>query len=240
LGADLHGLINLDKPAGLTSAKAVYRIRSITRQRKSGHAGALDPAATGVLLICLGKATKLVERLMGLSKTYQATARLDITSESFDADRPLVPVEVTAVPSPDAVLAACQCFIGEIEQIPPRISALKVGGVPAYRRAARGQELELPARRVRIDQIEILRYEWPNLDFEVQCGRGTYIRALIRDIGQRLNTAGCLTSLRRTRIGPFRVEDAWPLEKLRQSNPPDYVIPRAAVEAQLIPPEPRS
>ena len=133
----MDGLINLNKPTGITSAKALYQVRSITKVRKSGHAGTLDPAATGVLVLCLGKATKLVESMMNQPKVYRATARLDVTSESFDSDRPLVPVEVKCVPTADDVRLACERFVGEIEQVPPKISAIKVGGVPAYKLAHR-------------------------------------------------------------------------------------------------------
>ena len=120
----MDGIINLNKPVGITSAKALYRVRSLTRQRKSGHAGTLDPAASGVLVICLGKATKLVESIMDQPKVYRATARLDVTSESFDSDRPLIPVEVANVPTLETVQAACTSFEGTIEQVPPQISAI--------------------------------------------------------------------------------------------------------------------
>ena len=210
----MDGIINLNKPTGITSAKALYRVRSITGERKSGHAGTLDPAATGVLVLCLGKATKLVESIMDQPKVYRATARLDVTSESFDCDRPLRPVAVVSIPTRDAVRAKCEAFEGTIEQTPPQISAVKVGGVPAYKRRAAEGPLVLAARSVTIYWLHIHAYVWPTIEFEMCCGRGTYVRSLIRDLGERLGTGGCLTALTRTRVGPFTVENAWSIEAL--------------------------
>ena len=221
----LDGIINLDKPTGITSAKALYRVRSITGMRKSGHAGTLDPGATGVLVLCLGRATKLVESIMDQPKVYRAKARLDVTSESFDADRPLTPVEVGEIPSTDAVLEACKSFEGVIKQVPPRISAIKVGGMPSYKRTARDRPVELSARPVHIFWLHVHSYEWPTIDFEMACGRGTYVRALIRDLGRALGTGGCLTSLIRRRVGPFTDADAWTFESLQAAQSPDeYLI----------------
>lgn len=229
----MDGLIVLNKPVGITSAKAVYRVRKITGQRKSGHAGTLDPGASGVLIICLGRGTKLVERLMDLPKTYRAAARLDVTSESFDSDRPLVPVPVDRPPPLEAVESALQSFVGVVEQVPPQVSAVKVGGVPAYKRVRRGQEVTLAARPVRIDAIRLLAYAWPSLEFEVTCGRGTYVRALIRDLGTRLGTGGCLTALCRTRVGPFSLDGATTFEAFEAAPPGRLVIPLLQAEALL-------
>lgn len=221
----MDGLINFNKPVGITSAKALYRVRAITRQRKSGHAGTLDPAASGVLLLCLGKGTKLVERLMDQPKVYRTTARLDVTSESFDSDRPLIPVPVATPPERETVVEALAKFEGIIEQVPPAISAIKVGGVPSYKLAARDQAQPLKARPVKIDWIRLHAYDWPMIDFEMCCGRGTYVRSLIRDLGIALETGGCLTSLARTRVGPFEIEQGWTLDRLEKATPADYLIP---------------
>lgn len=220
-----QGLINLHKPVGITSAKALYRVRSITRQRKSGHAGTLDPGASGVLLLCLGRATKLVESIMDQPKVYRATARLDVTSASFDADATLEPIGVAGVPHATGVEDALRAFEGEIEQIPPRISAVKIGGQPAYKHARMGNLVELKPRPARIYWVHLHDYGWPELAFEMCCGRGTYVRALIRDLGERLGTGGCLTSLERTRIGPFGLDDAWTFDGLQAaSDPGQYLI----------------
>ncbi len=220
LGKSMNGIINLDKPVGITSAKAVYKVRAITAQRKSGHAGTLDPGASGVLVVCLGKATKLVELVMDQPKVYRATARLDVTSASLDADRPMEPVDVAVIPAFAAVSRVCGSFEGLIEQVPPQVSALKVGGVPAYKLAKKGSSIKLAPRRVQVYWMHVHRYEWPEIDFEVACGRGTYVRALIRDIGVKLDTGGCLTSLSRKQIGPFLSRDGWSFERLSAADGP--------------------
>ncbi len=221
----MDGIINFNKPTGITSAKALYRVRKITGVRKSGHAGTLDPGADGVLVLCLGKATKLVETLMDQPKLYRAKARLDVTSESFDSDRPLVEVPVATVPDESAVRAACRCFQGAVEQVPPAISAIKVGGRPAYKLNRAGQTLELKARTVQFYWLHVHHYQWPTIDFEVACGRGTYVRGLIRDLGAALGTGGCLTGLTRTAVGPFRVADAHSFADLENASAPEeYVV----------------
>jgi tRNA pseudouridine55 synthase len=220
----LDGLINLHKRVGISSAKAVYRVRSITGQRKSGHAGTLDPGASGVLIVCLGRGTKLVERLMDQPKVYRATARLDVTSESLDSDRPLQPVDVARIPEEREVHAACAGFHGTIQQVPPRISAVKLRGRAAYELARRNQAVELQPRPVTVYGIHVRRYAWPELDFELACGRGTYVRALIRDLGERLGTGGCLTSLVRSRVGPFMLDEAWTFEALGGAGPEEYMV----------------
>jgi tRNA pseudouridine55 synthase len=241
----VDGLINLCKPRGLSSAKALYRVRKITRQRKSGHAGTLDPAADGVLVICLGRGTKLVEALMDQPKVYRAQARLDVTSQSHDAERPLQPIEVAQPPDRQRLMQVCLSFEGEIHQVPPASSALKVGGRPAYKLERNGQPPVLSARRVRIYWLHVHSYDWPVLDFELACGRGTYVRALIRDLGAKLGTGGCLTTLTRQAVGPFRLEEAWSLDRLETAGEPDrYLIELARAKELLsttppsIPPRP--
>jgi len=230
----MDGIINLYKPTGITSAKALYRVRKITRVRKSGHAGTLDPAADGVLVLCLGKATKLVEALMDQPKVYRAAARLDVTSDSFDSDRPVIPVSVTTRPDEEQLREACRGFEGTISQLPPAVSALKVGGRPAYKLERAGKAPPLKPRPVQIYWIHVHRYEWPVMEFELACGRGTYVRALIRDLGQRLGSGGCLTSLTRQAVGPFHLHDAWSFERLEQAaDPTEYLIPREHARALL-------
>jgi len=242
----MDGIIILNKPTGITSAKALYRARKITGVRKSGHAGTLDPAAAGVLLLCLGKATKLVEQLMNQPKVYRATARLDVTSESFDSDRPLIAVPVAAIPDEEAVRAAAQRFEGAIQQVPPAISAVKVGGQPAYRRNRAGVTLELNARTVQVYWFHIHHYAWPTIDFEIACGRGTYVRALIRDLGRALGTGGCLTALTRTAVGPFHLAEAHSFADLEAATTREsYLIPLERARELLarrsvsVPPRPR-
>lgn len=240
----MDGLLNLDKPTGITSAKALYRVRSLVGQRKSGHAGTLDPAAAGVLLLLLGKGTKLTERLMDQPKTYRATARLDVTSASFDSDSPLQPVSVQTVPALADLRAALAGLEGDVLQIPPMVSALKVGGQPAYKLARRGQTVELKARPARIHWLHVHSYAWPDLDFEMACGRGVYVRAIIRDVGLALGVGGCLTSLIRTAVGPFARDDGYSLASLAEmADPARAVLPLDDVLERLamplaIPPRP--
>jgi tRNA pseudouridine55 synthase len=240
----MDGLINLYKPPGISSAKALYRVRKITRVRKSGHAGTLDPAADGVLVLCLGKATKLVEALMDQPKVYRATGRLDVTSDSFDSDRPVTPVPVATRPDDRQLREACCSFEGTISQLPPAVSALKVGGRPAYKLERAGEAPPLEPRPVQIYWIHLHRYQWPTVEFELACGRGTYVRALIRDLGQRLGTGGCLTSLTRPAVGPFHLDDAWSFERLEQAaDLTEYLISlehaRALLSVRPVPLPPR-
>ena len=222
----MDGIINFNKPIGITSAKALYKVRSITGQRKSGHAGTLDPGASGVLVLCMGKATKLVESIMDQPKVYRATARLDVTSESFDSDRPLLPVEVVSVPTLDDVKDACGTFEGVIQQVPPAISAIKVGGQPSYKLTAKGKPPKLEPRSATIYWLHVHAYNYPAIDFELACGRGTYVRSLIRDLGEALATGGCLTSLVRKQVGPFVVGEAETYISLESAGDPnDYLTP---------------
>ena len=237
----MDGIINFHKPIGITSAKALYRVRRITGQRKSGHAGSLDPAADGVLILCLGRATRLVERLMDQPKVYRATARLDVTSTSYDSDRPLEPVAVARVPDETAVRAAAATLEGVIQQAPPAVSAIKIGGRAAYDLERAGKPPELAPRPVRVYWLEVTSYAWPALEFAVACGRGTYVRALIRDLGAALGTGGCLTGLTRTRVGPFALEEAWTFEALEGTGAERYLLPldeaKRLLEAPPVVPE---
>lgn len=206
--ASISGAVNLYKPPGLSSAYYVYRLRPIFNQKKVGHAGTLDPFADGVLLACLGNATKLVESLMGLPKLYRTTLRLGVTNETFDTERPF---EVVAGATPPGEAAVREClarFVGEIEQVPPVFSAMRVGGTPSYKRARKGKAVELAARPVRIDRVELIAYEYPRLVFDVLCGRGTYIRSIARDIGAALKCGACCEFLTRLAVGPFRMEES--------------------------------
>lgn len=233
LETGFDGLLNLNKPVGITSASALYRVRRLTGLRRSGHAGTLDPGAGGVLLICFGKATRRVEALMALPKVYEAAGRLDVTSLSLDSDSPHIPVPVQRPPSRDEITAAAERLVGEIDQVPPQISALKVAGQPAYRRARAGRPVPLAARRVRVYSLAIVRYEWPEVEFRVHCGRGTYVRALIRDLGQTVGTGGCLTALSRTAVGPFRIEEAASFGDLQAGAFDDRRVPLAELDRIL-------
>lgn len=185
-------------------------------------------------MVCLGRATKLVEALMDQPKLYRTSARLDVTSESFDTGRPLVAVPVAQPPDREHVVATLRSFEGTIAQVPPAISAVKVRGKPAYKLTRSGRPPELEPRPVHVHWIHVWDYAWPDLDFEVACGRGTYVRALIRDVAARLGTGGCLTSLTRRAVGRFRIEHSWSLERLAAArHPADYLLPLERARALL-------
>jgi len=223
------GIINLDKPAGLTSARAVGIVkRLLPRGTKIGHAGTLDPFATGVLLLLVGKATKACERLMDEAKQYEAVVRLGATTATDDLDSPEIPWPRdggVVPPAPESVAAALPAFVGEIHQRPPAFSALKVGGRRAYDLARQGQDVVLASRPVRVYGIELLAYRWPDVRLRIDCGRGTYIRSIARDLGEALDCGGYLTGLRRTRSGGFAVDQSVSLEQLRSDGVEPHLNP---------------
>jgi tRNA pseudouridine55 synthase len=206
----LQGVLNVDKPPGVSSARVVNAVkRLLPRGTKIGHAGTLDPFATGVLLLLVGKSTKLCERLMDEPKEYEATVKFGATTPTDDPESAEIPWPGGVAPvTIEAVRAALAPLTGEIVQRPPAFSALKVAGQRAYDLARDGKTVELEPRRVRVYGIELLDYAWPLARVRIDCGRGTYVRAIARDLGEALNVGGHLTQLRRTRVGPFRAEDA--------------------------------
>jgi len=217
------GLLLVDKPVGLSSMDVVRRLRrGIDLPRKGpgklriGHAGTLDPLATGLLLICLGKATKLVEQLMGQGKVYQAVIDLSAFTTTDDMEGERDPIAVEQPPDLAAIEQALSRFCGVIDQKPPPYSAVHVNGQRAYKLARSGQIVDMPVKQVRIDSIDVLAYSWPQLTVRIACGRGTYIRSIARDLGVMLGTGGHLASLRRTAIGRFTVEQAKPLAVFEQ------------------------
>ena len=222
----MEGIVNLDKPPGITSARAVDAVkRLLPRGTKVGHAGTLDPFATGVLLLLVGRATKACERLMDAPKQYEATVKLGASTATDDVESPEVPAAHVDPPAVTAVTAATQRFVGDILQRPPAYSAMKVGGRRSYDLARRGEVVEHEARPVRVYGIEVLEYAWPLLRLRVDCGRGTYVRAIARDLGSALGTAGYLTQLRRTRIGPFTAEEAVRVEQLQADGAASHLRP---------------
>ncbi|HWL93234.1 MAG TPA: tRNA pseudouridine(55) synthase TruB [Phycisphaerae bacterium] len=210
--AALAGIVNLYKPAGRSSAQYVYRLRRVFGVRKIGHAGTLDPFADGVLIACIGGATKLVERLMNLPKTYRTTLRLGVTNETFDSEKPFIEVAGAIAPTEQQIRTVLGGLCGEIQQVPPAFSAIRVGGVQSYERARRGAAVDLQARAVRVHRIDLVSYEWPRLTLEIACGRGTYIRAIARDVGAALACGAVCETLTRTAVGPFTIEKSARLE----------------------------
>jgi tRNA pseudouridine55 synthase len=204
----ISGILNVNKGPGETSFQVVGYVRRRSGVRRVGHAGTLDPAATGVLLVCLGQAARVSEYLMALGKTYRATVRLGVSTTTYDSEGEVTRSEDASGVTESAVRDALKPFEGEIMQTPPAYSAVKVGGERAYRMARRGESVALKARRAVIYRIEVLRYEAPELEIEVECGKGTYIRSLAHDLGEALGCGAHLSALRRTRVGPFDIDDA--------------------------------
>jgi tRNA pseudouridine55 synthase len=230
----MNGLIVLDKPAGITSARAVSRVkRLLPRGTKIGHAGTLDPFATGVLLLLVGRATKLCESLMDQPKQYDATIRFGATTATDDPESPPIcwphTVASDSPPSEEYIITVLAHFQGEIKQAPPAFSALKVSGRRAYDLARQGVEVKLIPRTVVIYGIQLMEYVWPDLRLRIDCGRGTYIRAIARDLGVALNVGAYLTQLRRTRIGQFRIEAARTLEQLTAQTLESDLIPVGSI-----------
>jgi tRNA pseudouridine55 synthase len=207
------GFLILDKPGGMTSREAVDRALGwFPRGTRGGHAGTLDPAATGVLVLCLGTATRLAEYVQRMKKSYLAVLRLGARSDTDDKEGAITVDTNAAPPSHDSVSDCLQGFIGEIEQVPPAFSAAKVSGQRAYALARGGHDVALNPRSVQVYQMRLLDYQFPRLEIEVVCGKGTYIRSLARDLGQNLGCGALLDSLRRSRIGVFDIEQAVPLD----------------------------
>lgn len=225
----MNGLLVIDKPGGMSSRDAVNRVqRWFPRKTKIGHTGTLDPLATGVLVVCVGAATRLADFVQAMGKTYTSRLRLGATSTTDDADGE-VSVNAAAVPPPrEQIDAAIHPFLGHVAQVPPAFSALKLEGRRAHELARAGMDVPLAARTVRIDAIRVVAYEWPWLDVEVECGKGTYIRSIARDLGAALGCGGLVQTLRRTRVGPFTVEQGIGLDAA-----PPGLLPMAAAVAGL-------
>ena len=230
------GLVIVDKPGGMTSHDVVAKVRRLAGTRKVGHAGTLDPMATGVLVVGVEKATRLLGYLMLTEKEYAATIRLGQSTSTDDAEGELTGGGSAASVSEEAVAKAVKTLTGEILQVPPKVSAIKVGGQRAYKLTRAGAAPELQARPVTVYEFTVTGIRHDNdlldLDATVRCSSGTYIRALARDLGEVLGTGGHLTALRRTRVGGYRVEDARTLDQLAERF---EVLPLAQAAAAAFP-----
>ena len=200
------------KPKGWTSFDVVARMRSILHFEKIGHAGSLDPLATGLMIVCTGKMTKEIERFVGLEKEYAATIRLGGRTPSYDSETEIIAYRTVDDVTEGRVLSVLAEFVGHQVQIPPMWSAVKVGGKPLYKYARKGRVVERKPREVLISSITPLDINIPDVTFNIVCSKGTYIRTLADDIGQRLECGAYLIALERRRIGEFRIEDAFSLE----------------------------
>ncbi|MEN9543560.1 MAG: hypothetical protein RLZZ598_393 [Pseudomonadota bacterium] len=227
----LHGVLLLDKPVGLSSNDALQKAKWLLRAEKAGHTGTLDPLASGLLPICFGAATKFSQFSLDADKAYRATLRLGCTTTTADAEgEPLLERSIEGIDRA-AIEAACVAFSGEIEQVPPMHSALKVDGKPLYKYARAGIEVERAPRRIRIHSITIVEWEAERLVLDVRCSKGTYIRTLAQDLGERLGCGAHLSALRRTASGALNLERAITLEALAALDE------GRACEQHLLPPD---
>jgi tRNA pseudouridine55 synthase len=233
-GIDIHGIVLLDKPVGLSSNQALQRVRGIFQARKAGHTGSLDPFATGMLPVCLGEASKTAAFMLEAGKRYRATARLGVATTTGDVEGEVIQTCPLPVIDADQLARSLKRFEGEIEQIPPMYSALKHAGKPLYEYARAGIFIERPARRVTIHDLQMLGWQPPDLTFEVHCSKGTYIRTLAEDIATALGCCAHLVALRRIHVEPFEQFPMQTLEQLREAREngglPEFLL---AVDAGL-------
>lgn len=214
----MDGIIIVDKPTGMTSHDVVSRVRRRLNMRRVGHAGTLDPLATGVLIMLIGRSTKLFDRFVSFDKGYAATLRLGTQTTSADITGEIIDQKPFDHISRAEVEDVLRQFVGESEQMPPMVSAVKYKGERLYRLARKGIVVDRPARKIRIDVLNLVDYELPEVKFHMECSKGTYVRTLAEDVGAKLGCGACITQIERTRVGDFRLEDAVKLEDLNASH----------------------
>lgn len=231
---DFFGILNIDKPAGITSRKVVDRVARIVKPAKAGHAGTLDPLATGVLVVCVGQATRLIPFIQERSKEYRAQFLLGRRSNTDDVTGDLVEVSDAQPVTREMVETLLGCFVGEIEQIPPQFSAVHVDGQRAYKLARRGQKVNVKSKRVKVDRIDLIDFEYPRLELEIECGSGTYVRSVARDLGERLGSGAVLSELERVRVGPYRLAEAADFDQLgTRYSLAKFLLPATSAVEQL-------
>ena len=235
------GLIVVDKPAGMTSHDVVARVRRLAKTRRVGHGGTLDPMATGVLIIGVNRATRLLTYVIGSAKSYTATIRLGESTVTDDAEGDVTARASTAAVTNDAVRAGLTAQTGEIDQVPSAVSAIKINGERAYKRVRDGESVEIPARRVTVSRLDVLDIRRPSgadvidADIDVTCSSGTYIRAIARDLGTALGVGGHLTALRRTAVGGLTLAESVTLEQLEERAPDVVGLPMADAARRAFP-----
>jgi len=227
------GVLNLNKPPGVTSRRVVDRVQRLARPAKAGHAGTLDPLASGVLVVCVGAATRLIEYVQRMPKRYTATFLLGRESPTDDTEGEVAELPDLPVPDEQQLRAAAEGFVGRIEQRPPAYSAIKVRGRRAYDLARRGQHVELKARPVTVYRIDVVNYTYPRLSLDILCGSGTYIRSLGRDLAESLGTKAVMSALERTAIGEFRIDEAVDPGQLTPENWLEHLLPPLAAVGGL-------
>lgn len=234
VSAKFFGVLNLLKPEGITSRDLVNRVQRLVKPAKVGHAGTLDPMATGVLLVCVGPATKLISLLQSGTKTYRTEFTLGMSSDTDDATGKINLPETPAEPRQLAeIMPYLEAMTGNVLQVPPDFSAVHVNGQRAYTLARRGESLELNAKTVRIDEIKILDYAWPKLELEITCGSGTYIRSIARDLGLQLGCGALMSRLERTRVGNFSITESLPDDQITVSTIQQRIRPAVEIVAGM-------
>jgi tRNA pseudouridine55 synthase len=218
---ELEGVLLIDKPTGLTSHDVVDRVRRKLKMKRIGHAGTLDPMATGLLIILVGKATKLSQYLMSLDKAYRGTITLGETTNTYDAEGEVMMTKPVPKISQTEVQEVLNSFVGDQYQTPPMFSAVKINGQPLYKMARKGKEVEREPRFIRISRFDITRFELPEVDFSLDCSKGTYVRSLANDIGEKIGCGGYLSALRRSASDRFSIEEAVTLEDFENASSED-------------------
>ena len=223
----LSGILNVNKPGALTSRRVVDIVQRLVWPERVGHAGTLDPLATGVLVVCVGSATKLIEYVQRMPKSYQGTFLLGRKSDTEDVEGQVVELRDPPEPSLEEIVRAAKSFVGKIMQRPPAFSAIKVNGRRAYKLARKGEDVELTPRPVNVYKIEVRAYRYPELELEIECGGGTYIRTLGRDLAESLGTSAVMSALVRTGIGHYRLAEALDPHQLTKENIAAHLLPLA-------------
>lgn len=225
---EIEGVLLVDKPKGLTSHDVVYHLRRKLQMKKIGHAGTLDPMATGVLVMLIGKATRISQYLMSVDKVYEGEATLGVVTDSQDAEGEVMETRPVPELTEAGVRALMKTFLGDQYQTPPMHSAIKIGGVPLYKMARKGEEVEREPRFIRIASFDLLSFALPKLTFRLACTKGTYVRTVANDLGQKLGCGAHLSELRRTGSGKFTIDQCLPLDQIEALSLPE-------IEKRLIP-----
>ncbi len=225
---EIEGILLVDKPGGCTSHDVVARLRRKLQMKRIGHAGTLDPMATGLLIMLVGKATRASQYLISLDKEYEGTVTLGVVTDSQDADGKILETRPVPELTEAGLRAVMRNFLGDQYQTPPMFSAIKIDGVPLYKKARQGEEIEREPRFIRVSQFELTAFAPPRFDFVLRCSKGTYVRALAHDLGQKLGCGGHLSALRRTATDKFRIQQALTLEQIE-------ALPLRDLEKRLLP-----
>ncbi|HBG60870.1 MAG: tRNA pseudouridine(55) synthase TruB [Omnitrophica WOR_2 bacterium GWF2_38_59] len=218
----MNGIVVINKPNGITSHDVVDRIRRKFRMKRVGHAGTLDPLATGVLVLLLGKSTKLFDRFVDFDKAYRATMILGTKTISADTEGEIIETKAFSHITEGQIKEVFERFQGDIEQLPPMVSAVKIGGKKLYEMARKGVNIERKPRNVRIDRLDIEEIDFPDVRFYMECSKGTYVRQLADDVGDALGCGACISQIQRTKVGPFNIEEAVTIEDLNEDHIRDW------------------